>query len=134
MTGDDKGLAPYQGPQADRVHDALTLLKRKAELRAMLHELHEQLILALSGLDREQTQELLALMDMEAATGPEIEQVREEAAQAAQGIRPLDVKLTRPATKAIREEVVRRLSAGRPCPPTPLLVAEAVRNQFGRRG
>jgi hypothetical protein len=135
MTGDDKttGLVPYSGPSADRVRDALTLLRRKAELRAMLHDLHEQLALALSGLDREQTQALFALMDKETATGPEIEQVREEAEQAAQGIRPCDVRLTRQAASALRAEAIRRLSAGRPCPATPLLASQAILAQFERR-
>jgi hypothetical protein len=135
MTGDDKttGLVPYSGPAADRVRDTLTLLKRKAELRAMMSELQEQFAIALTHLDRQQTQELLALMDKETATGPEIEQVREEAACAAAGIRPVDAKLTRPATKALRDEVIRRLTTGQYCAPTELLISEAVISQFGHR-
>jgi hypothetical protein len=49
----------------------------------------------------------------DAMAGPDVARVQEEAAHAAQGIHPLDVRLTRPATKALRAEVVRRLSAGR---------------------
>jgi hypothetical protein len=113
MDDGDKGLSSY--------------------MRAMLHDLHEQLALALTGLDREQAQELFALMDKETATGPEIEQVRQEAEQAAKGIRPCDIRLSRQAVKALRAEAVHRLSAGLYCPPTEILVSEAVRNQFGRR-
>jgi hypothetical protein len=42
----------------------------------------------------------------------------------------MPVTLTRPATKVLKAEVVRRLSTGHYFPPTELLVAEAVRRQF----
>ena len=65
--------------------------------------------------------------------GPDIVRVQEEVVQAAAGIQPMDVRLTRPATKALKAEVVRRLSTGHYCPPCELLVAEAVSKQFERR-
>ena len=124
MNDKNTGLAPYQGHKAGRPspRTVLALIQKKCELRAMRH------------LNQAQTQELLSLMAVESsdvATGPDIVRVQEEAVQAAQGIQPLDVRLTRPATKALKDEVIRRLSTGY-CPPTPLLVAEAVRAQFER--
>jgi hypothetical protein len=137
MTDDSKatGIVSYQGPKANRVLDALSLLKRKAELRAALVGLQEKIDLALPHLDQAQTQELLSRMAAEVgdAAGPDLVRVRQEAAQAAEGIRPCDVRLNRPAAQALRQEVVHRLSAGLYCPPTEILVAEAVRNQFERR-
>jgi hypothetical protein len=133
MDDGDRGLTPYSGPAADRVRDTLTLLKRKAELRAMMSELQERIVLALSGLGRAQVQELFDLMDKETSAAPDVEQVRQEAAYAAEGIRPLDAKLTRPATKILKAEMVRRLTTGQYCAPTELLISEAVISQFGRR-
>jgi hypothetical protein len=136
MDDDDRttGLTSYQGPKADRVRDVLSLLREKCRYRAMVQELQKKIDLALPHLDREQTHELLALMAEESdmANGADIVQIRQEAEQAAQGIHPCDVRLNRATAKALRAEVVRRLSTGHYCPPTELLVAEAVRNQFER--
>jgi hypothetical protein len=132
----DHGIAPYQGPKAGRPgpRDILALIQRKCAARAELQALQERIDLALSFLDHHQTKELLDLVAAEAsdATGPELVQIHAEAEQAAAGIRPLDIKLTRQATAALKSEVFRRLSAGHYCPPTPLLVAEAVRAQYER--
>ena len=90
-------------------------------------------MLALPHLDQQGTEELLRLMAIESSDSPDIVRVQEEVVQAAAGIQPMDVRLTRSATKALKAEVVRRLSTGHYCPPTELLVAEAVRRQFERR-
>ncbi len=129
------GLASYQGPKAGRAgpRDVLALLQEKCRYRAMIEELQEKIDMALPHLDQQQTQELLSLMAEESSDNIDIVQIQQEAVQAAAGIHPIDIKLTRPATKALKNEVIRRLSAGHYCPPTELLVAEAVRKQFERR-
>ena len=109
------GKIPYQGRKAGRPgpRDVFQLIARKCELRALLQEQQALIDAALSHLDTAQTQELLALMAADTtADGPEIAQVQREAAQAAAGIHPLDVRLTRPASEALRNEVTRRLSGG----------------------
>ena len=126
-----KGLGPYSGHKAGKPspRDVLLLLQEKCRYRALIEELQSKIDLALPHLDQEQTQELLSLMAVESSDmtdTPEIVRVQQEAVQAVAGIKPMDIKLTRSATKALKDEIVRRLSTGQYCKPTELLIAEAV--------
>ncbi len=138
MTDDHKavGLSPYSGRKPGRpgVCDVLQMLQRKVELRALLEAEQEKIAAALPNLNPDETQQLLSLMatEVKALDGdPAIAAVTEEAAYAAQGIRALTVTLSRPASKALQSEVVRRIHQGNYCPPTELLLSEAVRRAFG---
>lgn len=93
------------------------MIQKKIELRALLEAEQETIAVAMPQLN---------------ANDPALATITEGATHAAAGVRPMQVTLSRPASKALQAEVVRRLHEGNYCPPTQLLVAEAVRRAFGR--
>ena len=128
------GKAPYSGRKAGKPspRDVLALVQRKCQLRAEIVALQEKIDIALPHLDQPEMDELLRMMASEIEAPEALADVCEEMALANDGVRPHEVTLTRPATQALLAEARRRLSAGRYCPPTQLLVAEAIRAQFER--
>ena len=131
------GVGPYSGgAPRSRAASVLQMLRRKIALRAELEIESVKIAETLPALTESENAELLTLLASEeasmdadiAALQAEAERIaREESA--AHHVRPLQVPLSRTASRILQSEIERRLNRGH-CPDLAILAEQAIRTVY----
>ncbi len=133
------GSGSYRGGATtpSRVSLMFQMLRKKVALRAALEIQTTEIAATLPSLSEVEKHELIALLaadecaidqDVTALQSEATRIVREEPAH--HNVKPMQVQLSRTASKLLQQEIERRLQSGH-CPDTSILIEQSVRIAYG---